>query len=171
MTRGEAAAYLAAMIDGEGHISTDKEGRVKGIGITNTDIDILDAIENSCSILNIKTTRSIKSFSPLQTKPGYVINIYGRENLERVAELVPIQSKVKKKKLELGLNKFRVLHIIDLGEVEDLYYLYELSVREVAEQLNIPHGVLKAFMKKNNMQFRTKDEAQQVRRRKERNAV
>lgn len=113
-----AAAYVAGMIDGEGHVrhGLTKKGektvsRYKCITITNTDIGLLEACEEALDMLEIQHRRHEKPVSGHKDghnrKPCFVTWIMGRDNLIKVQKLVPLQSSDKKQALDIAINSYQ----------------------------------------------------------------
>src|SRR5262249_20840144 len=108
-----AAAYLAAMIDGEGWItvrqwSTPKQARgcMRVIGIANTERELIDACIDACEQLGIRPRLyEIKRQRPSWSRK-WEIQIIRRDSLRIVRDVVPIQSKRKSAKLDEALASY-----------------------------------------------------------------
>jgi hypothetical protein len=103
MTKEEAAAYLAAFIDGEGHISCTATARghfTKNIAFCNTDKQLFDRVIELAAMLGLEF-RTYHRVSPRKGwSPCWLAYIKGgRPSFERFAALVPLQCEKKKQKL------------------------------------------------------------------------
>lgn len=127
MNERDAAAYLAAMIDGEGHVSS----KSKSIRISNTEFELIEAIIESCVALDlhyaVNGPKSIRS-----GKSVWEVNISSRSTLERVRDLVPIRSSRKKSALVDAIGSFKYKARPPREWVEQKYVFEGLSLREVA---------------------------------------
>lgn len=109
-TREEKLAYIAAFIDGEGHIGNHlcaQGNRVRSIAFCNTDkglIDFMIKILNECDF----PTRTTYN-KPLREdwSPRWTVYIAGGEKSFRLfSETVPIQSFKKRRALLEGLSEY-----------------------------------------------------------------
>lgn len=94
-TPSEAAHYLAAMIDGEGHVDyRPAQGRRtspnRRILIVNTEPEIIGAVLSCCAILDISAYTYVKDPPPPRRR-SWEINITGQRSL-RLAAALPIRS-------------------------------------------------------------------------------
>lgn len=114
MTRAEAAAYLAAMIDGEGHIGLHVYHKNKGtsrsvihrrLAISNTDVDIILACVECFGILEIDCWVTTSRHASRQNLACYTVNVSHHEGFERMAEL-PIRSTKKQNALREILESY-----------------------------------------------------------------
>lgn len=110
-----AAAWLAGMIDGEGHVrhGIRQDGRrtisrYKCITITNTDIGLLEACQEAMDMLGISYHKHLKPTKKddLIRKPCYALWISAKENLEKVQKLVPIQCHYKVEALDIAIKSY-----------------------------------------------------------------
>src|SRR4051812_29289068 len=96
-----ASGYLAAMIDGEGHVAIQRRGRTivsRSVIITNTDHGIIEATVEACRALGIRALVRDKHVRPGR-RPCKRVVISRRENLERLYEVVALRSEVKAARL------------------------------------------------------------------------
>ncbi len=103
-TEEQAAAYLAGVIDGEGHVSS----RNKFIYIGATDVEMVKASVECCKVLGLHCTE----YQPRQYRPGnrqqmHEVRIRTQESLQRILDDVPIQIERKKDALRLALTRFK----------------------------------------------------------------
>ncbi len=111
-TKAEAAAYLAGMIDGEGTITLCYSTNVhplRRIAISGTETDILEGCVRACEVLGIysRIYRRTEPSRPLHWAQGWDVVIYGRDNFERIAGSVPLQSGRKRAKLDELLATYK----------------------------------------------------------------
>lgn len=103
MTKDQAAAYLAAFIDGEGHISctNTKRGRfTKQIAFSNTDKQLFDRVINIASILKLQFR--VYHYAPQRKEwsPKWVAYLKGgQSSFEQFSKIVPLQCEKKKQTL------------------------------------------------------------------------
>lgn len=148
-----AAYYLAALIDGEGHVSKPNERNSKRVIIVNTDMGILRAVILCCRVLGIANTGvARRAKSKTNRIPVFHIRIYGRENLLKVAKL-PLQSKAKRDRLQehvqsygpdpVPLQKLKDLRAAGLSTSEIAKKVGYLNRSTVSQRLNrkrVAHG-------------------------------
>jgi hypothetical protein len=102
-TFDEARGYLAGMIDGEGTVTAIASAKTpRRIRVCNTDASILTAAQEACDVLGLTTTTQwhLRLKRPHHL-PLAQISITGKENLQRVADIVPIRSATKIERLKL----------------------------------------------------------------------
>lgn len=111
MIRGaeSAASYLAAMIDGEGTVSLPSgKSSTRCIRIANTEPDIIAAVVRCCRILEIKCA----TYETAPARPGWRkrwdVTISGKESLQQVLAMVPIQSRRKLYRLKELIKRYRI---------------------------------------------------------------
>ena len=105
LTRDQKIAYLAAFIDGEGHVGLHptKQGHwTRHISFCNTDIQLFEFVVSICRELGFKV--SIQEDKKLQENPKrarrkicYIAR--SRDSIELFAKLIPIQAERKKQAL------------------------------------------------------------------------
>lgn len=112
MTKNEAAYYLSAMIDGEGHIGLTRGMRKcnyrykketpyvsRQVVIYNCDEDLIDACIDCLYILGVE----FKYYSYERNQDGWSmaheLRITNRAGFERLAEVLHLKSKKKRKAL------------------------------------------------------------------------
>lgn len=96
MFKDDVAAYswLAGIIDAEGHVSQrpvkGSNGFQRSVEIVNTDGDILGAVREAYDRFGIKYAQYDRSNRKrLGSKPIFSIVVTGKENLERLLEVLP----------------------------------------------------------------------------------
>ena len=152
MTHDQIAAYLAAFIDGEGHISCDMNGRgriSKAIAFTNTDKQLFDRVIALTGEIGLswrvyhRTHKDRPKWS--DTWIAYLSG--GRPSFEAFQRLVPIQCERKQRNLADMINSYR-----DSEELEAIYAArrnsIECSCKQCGKQffafpadLNRGHGI------------------------------
>lgn len=92
----DAAVYLAALIDGEGHIGchlTAKGHWTRSIAFTNTDETIVRAGVKAFGILNLSTRTTYSEPAVAGWSPKWTVYLAGgRASFEKFSALVPLQS-------------------------------------------------------------------------------
>jgi hypothetical protein len=100
------AAYVAAMIDGEGSVAHYGDKRpYRAVRITNTDYDLIEATSEYLAALDIRHAIRVKNEQEGPRSKCWVINITDRASLERVAKL-PLRSTVKVVRLGRLLSSY-----------------------------------------------------------------
>lgn len=145
------AGYLAAMIDGEGSVAiARRDGRIKSryVCIVNTDESIIEACEEACRALGITFTRSCRRE---RARPLFHVGIYGRANLERLLEVVPLRSGAKAERLREAVESYQQRHHRVDQIPEDVRRLYVDEGRsgpDVAAMLGVAESTLYGWMDK-----------------------
>lgn len=126
-TKEQAAAYLAAMIDGEGCIyyrrvklpdGHNQQARV--ITFTNTDRELVDAVVHCMSLLGIEHSKVTTSQREDKGyKRTWTVEIRKGAAMWRFREQVPIQTKRKIARLDGALETYRGLHCHGCGCLHD----------------------------------------------------
>ncbi len=132
----EAAAYLAAMIDGEGWIGEPRTVFNRAVRISNTDPDIIDAIRECCAVLGITyTVYAVDARKPSWSDQQMVV-IAGRDNMRRIHAVVPIRAARKRARLERTLASYRRPEPL---QPERLQALYDegLTQQQIADHLGV----------------------------------
>jgi hypothetical protein len=139
MVPTEAAAYLAGLIDGEGHISYRRNYAVR---VANTDRDIIDATIASCDALGLRyRIQDIKPRPEKNKQGGWDVYITGKDQLERIRDVVPIQSTRKRGALDTAIAAYKQLPRPPREWVEQKYVHEGLSLQEVAEAWGAKNSV------------------------------
>lgn len=112
ITIHEAAQYLAAIFDGEGTVAGHTKGRPE-ISISNTDLDIIDAIRECLEVLKIDYWVSFRAMkNPLHSQL-VTVRVCKRDALDRFEDLVPVRSQIKMNRIEAANARPRNLAIGD----------------------------------------------------------
>ncbi len=106
MSRKEAAAYLAAIIDGEGTVSVARGAKpFRAVRIINTDPDIIEATMECCRRLGIDSRVSVKNIASERKQKCWVVTISSKRNIEKVSKL-PIRARSKRERLLKLLSSY-----------------------------------------------------------------
>lgn len=106
-TAQSAAFYLAAMIDGEGTVTAlTARNSARAVKITNTDFDLITACVECLTALKITARVYERSAKRCVRKRTWDVNVYGRDNLERLLRL-PFRCLWKKSRVEALLASYR----------------------------------------------------------------
>lgn len=140
-----AAYYLAALIDGEGHVAhrVYPSGPVRHIDIVNTDRALIEAAQAACDKLGLKWARYDRdrdgdAITP-ERKHQWNLRIARRESLERAAEILPLKAPAKRDRLLALIQSYP-----DPRPLDEILTLYRsgLGIRQVAKRLNMPLGTV-----------------------------
>jgi hypothetical protein len=132
--REQAAAYLAAMIDGEGWIGEAKSPQNRAIRITNTDPVLITAVMECCDVLGIGYRTYAYAAQRAHWSGGQLVTIYGLENLSRVLAEVPFRAERKRERLVRLIASYRAP--LDPDEIRRLYDEGR-TMKEVAAALSV----------------------------------
>lgn len=173
MTDREAAQYLAAMIDGEGHVSSAERTYLR-VQITNTDLDIVHSIEECLSQLGITYRSKMRESRHVNWKPTIDVLIYGRENFQKLQDLVPLRSERKRQALSEILSNYRPTPS-DKAEVHGDFIrkMYDEGYggTSIAKELGVDKGVVYNMMAAMGLRKRTMSEAAVLRCARSRDAA
>jgi hypothetical protein len=136
-TNTQAAAYLAAMIDGEGWIGSPKNKQNRAIRISNTDPDLISAIREVCDRLGITYTVQHINARKEGWSAGWWVDITGRANMIRVRDEVPLRSSKKRARLDAIITSYVDRPPLDGGDLRRLYEEDGLTQREIATRLGV----------------------------------
>lgn len=157
MNREVAAAYLAAMIDGEGHVGLhvypQNEGTPRSrihrvCTIANTDTDIIERIEECCHVLGITFWKS--KYQPKGYQLQWCIHITNRDGFEKLTH-IPIAASRKRQALHDILRSYR--ESPRKSEIESLY-AEGLTLKEVGLRLGMSASGVHWWMKKYGLERR-----------------
>ena len=127
MNHDQMRGYLAAFIDGEGHInySLTSRGRpTKAIAFTNTDKQLFDRVVNIAADLGLPfRTYFRKRQKPHWSDTWVAYLAGGREQIERFREIIPLQCERKLATLDEMINSYR-----GPEELEKIYAARRTSV-------------------------------------------
>jgi hypothetical protein len=145
-----AAAYLAGIIDGEGHIANRRYqgGSARYVEIINTDPLILEAVADACEQLGITYTSFYRERpgdkNVRSRKPQWSFRISRSQDMEVVQARVPLQSE-KAAVLEQALTSYRKTPPYEL--VKEMA-IAGTTGREVAERFGVPMSTAQLWLRK-----------------------
>ena len=152
MNQEQAAWYLAAMIDGEGWVSAHTGSKNRAVRIANTDPALIAAIQEACTALGIEYHMTNVPARRANWTPGQVVNIYGRENLRKIHELVPFRAPQKRERLASLLTTYR--EPLDAGELSTLYG-QGATIQQLADHFGCGIKRVQNARRTNNIPVRT----------------
>jgi hypothetical protein len=137
MTKAQAAAYLAAMIDGEGHVRVHKN---RSVGVSNTEWDIIEAVAECCELLGLRyRVAELKRRPP--RRQGWEVFINGKDSLERIRDDVPIRSGRKAAAVIEAVAAYTQLPRPPREWLEQKYTVEGLSLQQCAEAWGVKNSV------------------------------
>lgn len=136
MTKQEAAAYLAGMIDGEGHIRVRKN---RSVTVSNTDQDLIDAVVRCCEILGLRNRISRMS-TPPGRKQAWEVFMHGKDTLEEIQRVVPMQSERKRIALAEAIGLYSQTPRPPKEWLEQKYLVERLSLQQCAEAWGVKNS-------------------------------
>jgi G:T-mismatch repair DNA endonuclease (very short patch repair protein) len=158
-----AAAYLAAMIDGEGTVTNSQGKRARQtrmVSISNTDPAIIVAITACCDVLGL--TYRLRTDLPGRwpsKKPQWTaithVAIHGRANFQRLLDIVPIQAPEKRRRLEVIAASYVDRVVVDPVDVRRLYECDGHTMQEVGALLGVGTKVIARLMREQGMRSRS----------------
>lgn len=161
MDTEQAKGYLAAMIDGEGHVSSvrDRRGWAKrSVRISNTERDIIDACVEAALALGIEH-RVVKQPRPTSTgKAVWTVGFYKGASLAQLAEL-PIASARKRAALADGIASLRPSRRPPRETLERMYVFEDLSSPEIARLVGVSQRAVLSWLRDEGIPVRTRSEA------------
>lgn len=123
----DPASYLAAMIDGEGHVSAKQN---KAIRIGNTEPELIAATEWCCDQLGFHWRTNGPYLKP-SGKSVWEVSINGRDTLERALEVLPIQSPRKRAALVEAIGNYKYCRPPTKEWLEQKYVTERLSLSRI----------------------------------------
>jgi hypothetical protein len=153
------AAYLAAMIDGEGSVSHRRH-----VAVYNTEPELIAACAECCNALGI--TYQIRTHAPARgaAKPVLELRVYGRDNFERIATL-PLRhpDKISRLRAMLGTYKPRPP---SADQLRRWYLDEELSVAMIARRIGRSDNFVHHRLRDHDIPVRSLSEAKACERRR-----
>lgn len=139
MTKAQAAAYLAAMIDGEGHIRVHTN---RSASVANTEWDLIEATVECCELLGLHYKVQKGSYRHNgNRKPVWEVRMAGKNTLEAIQSVVPMRSKRKKLALAEAIAAYKYLPRPPREWLEQKYHGEGLSLQQVAEAWGVKNSV------------------------------
>ncbi len=142
-TKDEAAAYLAAMIDGEGSVYAPewKTSNRRQVCISNTDWDIICATTRCCDVLGVPYRLDVRLKNGNGILPIHRVRIGTTAAIATLAATVPVQCKRKMEGLRRAAIPAPPRGLpIAAEELKRLYWDEDVPVVEIAKA----YGVKKA---------------------------
>lgn len=133
-----AIGWLAGMIDGEGsvYLSRIKYGQSKYVKISSTTPELIEGVQSVLDLIGVSYSVTSRIYDNPKWKPIYNVLVYGRENLEKMSEVITLLHPDKSKKLrEIPLSYSQ--HRFDYGELRRMYIDMEMTQEEIAEHLGV----------------------------------
>ena len=158
-----AAAYLAAMIDGEGTVARfngDRGRDARFVAISNTDHALIAAIEECCNTLGITYTVNDESPAGARSRkynhwtPIRQVRIYGQRNFRLLLAVVPIQAPGKQARLRRLVDSYVIPQPVDLVVLHRLYYDEMQSLARISPVLGIGVKTLRRTMREQGLALR-----------------
>jgi hypothetical protein len=157
----QGAAYLAAMIDGEGWIGEPKPDTFfnRAVRIANTDPDLIQAISEACDWLGITYTVQVSRPQTERRAKLWVVDITGRENMVTIRQQVPIQAARKRERLDRQIASYRRPEPLNPHELRRLYHDEHLTIPAVAARLGVDKKRVLLAMRAYGIPRRVRDSA------------
>lgn len=138
MTKDQAAAYLAAMIDGEGHIRVRKN---RSASVANTDWDLIEATVECCELLGLEHRVTKATYTSRgNRKPVWEVRMTGKDTLLAIQATVPLRSARKRQALAQAIALYRYKRRPPREWVEQKYLVEKCSLQECAEAWGVRHS-------------------------------
>lgn len=138
MNKTQAAAYFAAMIDGEGCV---RVGKNRSVSVSNTERDIIDAVAECCELLGLPYRITDIKRANAKWKDGWELYVTGKTSLETIQREVPIRSQRKAASLATAIAAFKHKPRPAREWLEQKYTLEGLSLQQVAEAWGVKNSV------------------------------
>jgi LAGLIDADG DNA endonuclease family protein len=114
MNKEQMAAYIAAMVDGEGHVGCHRLKKeaphghyTRTIHISNTDRALIDFVTHCFNSLGFTTYEHKKNRPNFKHKPCWAVYISAsKENFQKFLELIPIQAPKKQAALRNIISSY-----------------------------------------------------------------
>jgi hypothetical protein len=163
LSRKEAAAYLAGLLDGEGSVVYGRWGpknkkQYRVVLLVNTDPTIVKAAEEAARILGYAfVTRSRESGPGRKRK--YEVIVYRAEHIRRIGEELPIRAAHKKATLLEMIASFRTSKRPPEALLRRLYLKERLPVDEIWRKLGMSRPTLYRYLNYYGIQLREESRA------------
>jgi hypothetical protein len=137
VSKTQAAAYLAGMIDGEGCVRVRTN---RSVSVSSTDYELIEACVRCCELLGLRHRISKCSAKPGR-KPAWELYINGKDSLVAVQQHVPIQCHRKQAALAEAIAAYKNKPRPSKEWLEQKYLVDGLSLQQVAEAWGVKHNV------------------------------
>lgn len=159
----QAAGYLAAMIDGEGHVQDGSTPKRRQIEIANTDPSIVEATQEACAMLGINLRTRWKRSKQPGRRPAAIMRIGAIDNLVRVDRLVPMCSLKKRAALKYQLAGYTRNKVLPLSEELVEMYAGGMSANQIAALHGVAHHAIKRRLLAAGVVLRSRGQANTAR--------
>lgn len=153
MNPDQARFYLAAMIDGEGHVDCTQSKRGfwnRKIIIANTDMALIEATAECCDLIGIDYNISVRERKSPRHLPCLHLVICGASNFRTVLKHVPLRSPKKLADLQRGIETVRNRHYLNKQEQRRVLWLREEGVpaKDIAQEIGCQERTIHAILRK-----------------------
>lgn len=152
MNSDQARFYLAAMIDGEGHVECllGKNGYwYRRVSVANTDLALIQAVAECCELVGVDYTIRQQKRREERFHPLLVLRIAGIGNLKILLDCVPLRSPKKLRALQLAVATAKKPHLTSRQRKEIVWLTEEgLTAREIAHRIGFDERTVRATLKK-----------------------
>lgn len=139
MTKGQAASYLAGMIDGEGHVRVHKN---RSVSVANTDSDLIEAVVECCDVLGLRYKVQQGSYdSRGSRKPVWEVRMTGKDTLLTIEKTVPIRATRKAAALAEAIAAYSQMPRPPKEWLEQKYWSEGLALQAIAEAWGAKNSV------------------------------
>lgn len=139
MTKAQAGAYLAGMIDGEGHVRVRTN---RSVSVSSTDWDLIQAVVMCCERLGLRyRIADIKARPEKNKRAAWELYMHGKDTLMTIQRCVPIQSGRKQAALAEAIGAYKYKRRPPREWVEQKYIVEGLSLQEMAEAWGVKNSV------------------------------
>lgn len=152
-----AAAYLSALIDGEGMITKAPNGR--SIRISNTDQGIIRACAECCVTLGLSYKVTKCSPPAARRKQVWLVQISGRDTLIRAESILELRSEAKVERLRNAISSYQYKPPCSADRLRKLYESEGRSVREIAAKYGRSETSIWHWMERYEIPRRTQGES------------
>lgn len=156
MTDDFACGYLAAIVDGEGHIRHHEHTR--RVVITNTDPDIIQMVETCLAHLGIGFNTRLRKDPSREANgwsPVYDVHVEKRSELEKFYYNVPLSSTRKTEALVAALASYKRPPVPPIDTIKTLYKY--MSAEEIVDTLDLDYGpeTVRGWLRKAGVSLRS----------------
>ncbi|MCO8625997.1 hypothetical protein KGP96_11770 [Burkholderia multivorans] len=149
LTNDQAAAYIAAFIDGEGHISchfTSRRNRTKAIEFVNTDQQLFERVVKLGEQIGLRFRVYFQKSKNEKWSDRWVAYLAGgKDAFEQFQRIIPLQCERKIKTLQELVNSYR-----GPEELEKIYASRRTSVEVACKQCSKPFFAFPSDIKRGN---------------------
>lgn len=136
MNKAQAAAYLAGMIDGEGHVRVRTN---RSVSVSNTDRELIEAVVKCCELLGLHHTVQRLMRRPPR-KQGWEVVITGKDALTFIRDAVPLQCHRKREALAEAIAAYTQVPRPPKEWLEQKYLVEGWSLRRCAKEWGVKNS-------------------------------